>query len=43
MRVYCLSCEGLGYIDIGDCEEGIIEPCLECEGSGFLEEGLECA
>jgi len=33
----CPSCEGLGCIDIGDCEDGVQDVCLECEGKGEVE------
>lgn len=31
----CKSCAGLGWIDIGDCEDGVINTCPDCEGSGL--------
>ncbi len=30
----CNSCGGMGWIDIGDCEDGVIETCPECDGLG---------
>ena len=32
----CEGCAGLGWIDIGDCEDGITENCLECSGDGLV-------
>lgn len=34
----CPSCDGLGYYDIGDCEEGVTETCHECDGIGEVED-----
>lgn len=33
---FCPSCEGMGYYDIGDCEDGVAEVCPECDGKGDL-------
>lgn len=33
----CPSCEGTGYYDIGDCEDGVTEACPECDGLGEVE------
>ena len=30
----CPRCGGMGWLDIGDCEDGIIEECKECDGYG---------
>ena len=32
----CPSCLGLGYFDIGDCEDGVIDDCPSCDGSGVV-------
>lgn len=32
----CDGCGGLGWIDIGDCEDGVIDTCPECEGEGVV-------
>ena len=32
----CPSCGGMGYYDIGDCEDGVTENCPECHGLGEL-------
>jgi DnaJ-class molecular chaperone len=31
----CGSCAGSGWIDIGDCEDGVIDECPECHGTGI--------
>jgi len=33
----CGSCCGFGYIDIGDCEDGVTDDCPECNGTGQIE------
>jgi len=30
----CDSCGGMGWIDIGDCEDGVIDDCPTCDGTG---------
>lgn len=37
--ITCPSCQGLGYYDVGDVEDGIEEACEECDGNGILEDG----
>lgn len=32
----CLSCGGMGYYDIEDCEDGVTETCPECDGIGEI-------
>lgn len=32
----CSSCLGMGYIDIGDCEDGVTDTCPECDGKGIV-------
>ena len=27
----CNTCAGLGWIDRGDCEDGVIQDCPSCE------------
>lgn len=33
----CQSCRGTGAIDIGDCEDGVIDICPECGGTGEVD------
>jgi hypothetical protein len=33
----CPSCEGCGYFEMGDCEEGCTDVCPECDGLGEVE------
>jgi len=35
-RFICDSCGGVGWIDVGDCEEGVTETCPECNGIGEI-------
>jgi DnaJ-class molecular chaperone len=35
--VECASCAGLGYYDVGDCEDGVTDVCPECDGEGVIE------
>lgn len=37
--VMCESCQGMGYYDVGDLDDGIVDECPECQGTGFVEEG----
>lgn len=32
----CPSCDGLGYYDVGDCEDGVTDDCGECNGTGLI-------
>lgn len=32
--VTCGACGGLGWRDVGDCEDGNITTCLACDGTG---------
>jgi len=34
----CPSCKGMGWYDVGDCEDGVIENCKECDGYGEVDE-----
>lgn len=34
----CEGCAGLGFIDVEDCEDGVIETCPECDGEGIIAE-----
>lgn len=34
----CLSCGGMGWFDVGDCEDGVITECEECEGTGEIDD-----
>ena len=36
-QIECPRCEGMGYIDIGDVEDGVTEECMECNGSGSVD------
>lgn len=36
--ISCEGCGGLGWIDLGDCEDGMTETCPECNGNGVIEE-----
>ena len=37
MTDICESCEGAGYTDVGDCEDGVTDTCPECRGTGEVE------
>lgn len=34
----CTSCQGMGYHDVGDCEDGVTEVCPECDGRGEIDD-----
>jgi DnaJ-class molecular chaperone len=34
----CPTCAGMGWIDIGDCEDGVTDTCPECLGAGRIEQ-----
>ena len=34
----CPGCFGTGTIDIGDCEDGVVDDCPECDGDGVIED-----
>lgn len=34
--IECPSCRGSGCIDIGDCEDGVIDVCPQCDGEGEI-------
>jgi hypothetical protein len=36
----CEACGGLGWYDVGDCENGVIDVCPACDGDGKKREGL---
>jgi DnaJ-class molecular chaperone len=40
---YCAGCGGMGWINIGDCEEGVTDTCPECDGTGHSDIYLEWA
>lgn len=37
VRILCESCAGLGYHDVGDCEDGVTDECTACDGAGFTD------
>ena len=32
--ILCSCCAGMGCIDVGDCEDGVMETCPQCQGTG---------
>ena len=37
MEEICQGCGGLGWYDVGDCEDGVTEECPACLGTGMDE------
>ena len=36
--VECPCCDGLGTVDMGSCDEEMIEHCDECDGTGLIDD-----
>jgi len=39
--IECPGCEGLGTLDMGTCDEEMIERCVECEGTGLIDNNVD--
>lgn len=38
--IECPGCEGMGSLDVGDCEDGVTRDCELCGGACEIEEDL---
>jgi len=37
----CEACAGLGWVDLGNCEDGVIQICPGCGGTGQQQQMTE--